>query len=216
MIFTDAKKRQEKVPFAFSGEFPVFKDVEVTVQPVEVKVLTIGGTEFVFSFSLRNPNDFELVLGSLDYRLDLDGKTAAQGAIEGENKLDAGGEKAFTLPVMLDFFEVGKEFYAIFDKPAAACRLGLRPPPTRSGARSSSPTPRPSRPSSRPRTDAVGRDLHPNKKPLPLEGEDGVRSVGRAPGGVGSEPVIDADRDLVASQVELVEIREACHSRARR
>ena len=125
MIFTDAKKRQEKVPFAFSGEFPVFKDIEVTVQPVEVKVLTVGGTEFVFSFSLRNPNDFELVLGSLDYRLDLDGKTAARGAIEGENKLAAGGEKAFRLPVMLDFFEVGKEFYAIFDKPAAACRLGL-------------------------------------------------------------------------------------------
>jgi hypothetical protein len=125
MIFTDAKKRQEKVPFAFSGEFPVFKDVEVTVQPVEMKALTIGGTEFVFSFSLRNPNDFELVLGSLDYRLEFDGKTAAKGAIEGEHKLAAGGEQAFTLPVMLDFFEVGKEFYAIFDKPAAACRLGL-------------------------------------------------------------------------------------------
>ena len=125
MIFTDAKKRQEKVPFAFSGEFPVFKDVEVTVQPVEVKALTIGGTEFVFSFSLQNPNDFDLVLGSLDYRLDLDGKTAAKGAIAGENKLDAGGGKSFTLPVMLDFFEVGKEFYAVFDKPAAACRLGL-------------------------------------------------------------------------------------------
>jgi len=126
MIFTDAKKRQEKVPFAFSGEFPVFKDVEVTVQSVEVKVLTIGGTEFVFSFSCQNPNDFELVLGSLAYRLDLDGKTAAQGAVEGENKLEPGGEKAFRLPVMLDFFEVGKEFYAVFDKPAAACHLGLQ------------------------------------------------------------------------------------------
>ncbi len=125
MIFTDAKKRQEKVPFAFSGEFPVFKDVEITVQPIDVKVLTIGGTEFVFSFVLRNPNDFELVLGRLDHRLDLDGKTAAQGALEGENKLEPGGEKAFSLPVMLDFFEVGKEFNAIFDKPAAAGRLSL-------------------------------------------------------------------------------------------
>jgi len=125
MIFTDAKKRQEKVPFAFSGEFPVFQDVKITFQPIDVKILTIGGTEFVFSFSLRNPNDFELVLGRLDHRLDLDGKTAAQGALGGENKLEPGGEKAFSLPVMLDFFEVGKEFYAIFDKPAAAVRLSL-------------------------------------------------------------------------------------------
>ena len=126
MIFTDARKHQEKVPFAFSGEFPVFRDLDVTVQPVEVKVLTIGGTEFVFSCRCRNPNDFDLVLGPVAYRLELDGKTAAQGAIDGENKLQPGGEKAFMLPVMLDFFEVGKEFYAIFDKPAAACRLDLQ------------------------------------------------------------------------------------------
>lgn len=125
MVFTDAKKRQEKVPFAFSGEFPIFRDVEVTIEPIEVKALTIGGTEFVFSFSCRNPNDFELVPGKIAYRLDLDGKTAVQGALGGENTLGPGGERTFTLPVMLDFFEVGKEFFAIFDKPAAACRLGL-------------------------------------------------------------------------------------------
>ncbi len=126
MTFTDAKKHQEKVPFAFSGEFPVFKDLEVNVLPVAIKALTIGGTEFTFSFWCRNPNDFELVLGRLGYRLDFDGKTAAEGTIAGENRLGPGGEKAYTLPVMLDFFEVGKEFYAIFDKPAAACRLGLQ------------------------------------------------------------------------------------------
>jgi LEA14-like dessication related protein len=125
MIFTDAKKRQEKVPFAFSGEFPVFKDVEIKVRPVALKVLTIGGTEFDFSFSLENPNDFELVLGDLTYSLDFDGRTAAKGTITGENRLDAAGDKAFSLPVMLDFFEVGKEFTAIFDKSAAAVRLSL-------------------------------------------------------------------------------------------
>jgi LEA14-like dessication related protein len=126
MIFTDARKRQENVPFAFSGEFPVFKDIQVIVQPVEVKTLTIGGTEFVFVFACRNPNDFEIVLGDLGYRLELDGKTAAEETIRGENKLEPGGEKSFRLPVMLDFFEVGKEFYAIFDKPAAECRLSLQ------------------------------------------------------------------------------------------
>ncbi len=126
MIFTDARKHEEKVPFAFSGEFPVFRDIEVTVQPVDIKVLTIGGTEFVFAFSCRNPNDFELVLGGLDYRLELDGRQATKGVIEGENKLGPGAEKAFSLPVMLDFFEVGKEFFAILDKSAAACRLGLQ------------------------------------------------------------------------------------------
>lgn len=126
MIFADARKHQEKVPFAFSGEFPVFKDIEVLVQPIQVKVLTIGGTEFVCTFACRNPNDFEIVLGELGYRLELDGKTAIEGILPGENKLLAGGEMSFSLPVMLDFFEVGKEFYEILDKPAAACRLSLQ------------------------------------------------------------------------------------------
>ena len=125
MIFTDAKKRQEKVPFAFSGEFPVFKDVEIKVQPIDVKVLTIGGTEFVFSFSLRNPNDFELVLGDTRTASTLTARPPPKERSTGENQLDAAGDKAFSLPVMLDFFEVGKEFYAIFDKPAAAGRLSL-------------------------------------------------------------------------------------------
>ena len=126
MIFTDARKHQEKVPFAFSGEFPVFKDIEVLVQPIQVKVLTIGGTEFVCAFSCRNPNDFEIILGPLGYRLELDGKTAIAGTLPGENKLQPGGEMSFSLPVMLDFFEVGKEFYDILDKPAAAGRLTLQ------------------------------------------------------------------------------------------
>lgn len=125
MIFTDARKRQEKVPFAFSGDFPVFKDVKVAVRPVALKVLTIGGTEFGFSFALTNPNDFEIVPGNLDYSLAFDGRTAVRGAIEGDNRLGPGGEKTFRLPVMLDFFEVGKEFHAILDKPAAACRLAV-------------------------------------------------------------------------------------------
>jgi LEA14-like dessication related protein len=126
MIFTDARKHQEKVPFAFSGDFPIFKGIGVAIQPITIKTLTIGGTEFDFAFACRNPNDFEIVLGDLGYRLELDGKKAAEGTIRGDNKLEPGGEKSFRVPVMLDFFEIGKEYYAIFDKPSAAGRLVLR------------------------------------------------------------------------------------------
>jgi len=126
MTFTDARKRQDNVPFAFSGDFPVFQDIQVDVRPLQVKTLTIGGTEFVFSFVCRNPNGFKIDLGNLGYRLDLDGKTTAEGTIQGDNPLEPGAEKAFSLPVMLDFFDVGKEFYAILDKPSARCLLTLR------------------------------------------------------------------------------------------
>jgi LEA14-like dessication related protein len=125
MIFIDVKKHQEKIPFAFSGEFPIYRDLEVRIQPLTVKTLSIGGAEFIFSFACRNPNGFELGLGNLGYQLELDGKKITEGEIPGPNTITAEGEKTFSLPVMLDFFEVGKEFYPIFDKAAAACRLSL-------------------------------------------------------------------------------------------
>ena len=123
MIFTDSRTRQEKIPFAFSGDFPFFKELEIGLKPLEVKTLTIGGTEFTLSFALRNPNSFELSLGPLAYKLEAEGKTIVQGTIPGSRKLESQGEVSFSLPVMLDFFEVGREIHDILEKPSAASLL---------------------------------------------------------------------------------------------
>ncbi len=123
MIFTDSRKREEKVPFAFSAEFPIYKDLDVAVQPIQVKTLTIGGTAFDFSFSCRNVNDFEIALGDIAYALELDGRSISKGVIRGPNNLEAQGEKSFRLPFVLDFFELGKEFFGIFDRPSTEFRF---------------------------------------------------------------------------------------------
>jgi len=123
LTFSDGKRREEKTPFAFPGEFPIFKGLNIEIQPLELKNLTVGGADFTFSFSCGNQNAFEVVLGNLAYRLTLGGKSISEGVIPGENRVGAQAEKAYSLPVILDFFEVGKELYAVFDQPSADCQF---------------------------------------------------------------------------------------------
>jgi LEA14-like dessication related protein len=123
LIFSDHRKREEKVPFAFSGEFPIFKGLEVTIQPLRIKTLTIGGTEFIFSFSCRNRNSFEMVLKNLAYKIEIEGKPVSEGVIKGDQRIEGQSEKAFPLPVMLDFFEVGRDLFDIFQRSSVNCRL---------------------------------------------------------------------------------------------
>ncbi len=123
MIFTDSRGRPEKIPFAFSGDFPIFQDLEVEIKPLDIKTLTIGGAEFTLSFSLRNRNGFGLTLGKLAYRLEVEGRAIAEGIIAGGKTIGSQAELTLSLPLMLDFFEVGREVFDIFQKPSAAGRL---------------------------------------------------------------------------------------------
>lgn len=123
LIFADSRGRQEKIPFAFSGDFPVFRELEVEVKPLVVKTLTIGGAEFTLSFSFLNRNSFELTLGKLAYKFEVEGRTIAEGIIPGGKKIESQAEVVFSLPLMLDFFEVGREAFDIFQKPSAAFLL---------------------------------------------------------------------------------------------
>lgn len=123
LILTGTRGRQEKIPFAFSGDFPLFKELEVEVKPLEVKTLTIGGTEFTLSFSIRNSNGFDLTMGNLTYRLEAEGRTIAQGVISGGKKIESQAEVTFSLPLMLEFFEIGREVFDTFQKPSAPFML---------------------------------------------------------------------------------------------
>jgi hypothetical protein len=123
MIFADSRGRQEKIPFAFSGDFPIFRELEVEVKPLAVKTLTIGGAEFTLSFSIRNKNSFELALGKLAYKFEVEGRTVAEGVIPGGKKIESQAELIFSLSLMLDFFEVGREVFESFQKPSAVCLL---------------------------------------------------------------------------------------------
>ncbi|MDH7512740.1 MAG: LEA type 2 family protein [Clostridiales bacterium] len=125
MMFSDGKRIKEKVPFAFAGEFPVFRGLEVDLHPIQIKDLSLGGTEFSFVFSLKNPNSFDLTLGRMTYKLRLGGKPVADDQLRGGDTIEGKGEKRISMPLVLDFFEVGRDLQAILQQPSVECEFSM-------------------------------------------------------------------------------------------
>lgn len=123
MKFSDGRKEKGKLPFAFSGEFPLFKKPEVELLNLQVNDLTIGGADLSFEVRFKNRNRFELLVDSITYNLQLGDKPIGEGRISGDKNINSQGEKLFSLPLLLNFFEVGKDVYNILQQASALCRF---------------------------------------------------------------------------------------------
>ena len=123
LVFRDAKGPEEKVPFAFSGEFPIFKDPDVLFLPLRVNDLTVGGGDVVFDVKFTNPNSWDLIVDAVRYELKFGDTSVLKGEIPGDKSVPARGEKVLSLPFLLDFFETGKEVYDLLANPPAPCRF---------------------------------------------------------------------------------------------
>jgi hypothetical protein len=123
MTFRDERRREKRVPFAFSGEFPVYRGFEGGVGPVEVQTLTLGGTELVIKVLFKNLNGFPVTLNRLDYKLELVGRPVGEGTFRGDQTVEGRGEAAFAVPLVLDFFEIGKSVYNGLEQPPVAVRM---------------------------------------------------------------------------------------------
>ncbi len=116
MYFLNERRREQKASFAFSGEFPIFRDPEVDLLPLEVLDLTVGGADVVFRPRFRNANGYDLLVDAIDFELFFSGRPVLAGAIEGDKSLPRAGEKSFALPFLVDFFEAGEEVREGFAK----------------------------------------------------------------------------------------------------
>jgi LEA14-like dessication related protein len=126
MIFRNERNREQKVTFAFSGEFPIFQDPEIDLLPLKVKDLTVGGADVVFRPRFKNGNRYELIVDTIDFSLTFNGREVLSGPIEGDKSLPRTGEKTFSLPFILDFFEAGEDVRAGFEKDEFPCRFAGR------------------------------------------------------------------------------------------
>ncbi|MHB8054708.1 MAG: LEA type 2 family protein [Candidatus Aminicenantales bacterium] len=111
MTFEDERGRDKRVPIAFSGDFPIYRGLDFVPVPVEAKSLTIGGAEVIVGFAVRDPNGFSFTIDRLTYALELAGYRAIRGETGAGARVNARGEKIFTFPLILDFFETGDAVY---------------------------------------------------------------------------------------------------------
>ncbi len=119
--FSDGRKKKGKLALAFTGDFPIFWKPDLEIVQLRVKTLTIGGAELNFEVKFINKNRFELMVSRIGYTLTLAGYKIEQGTIKGDKNIPEQGEKIFSLPLLLNFFEVGKEVFDVLDKPSAQC-----------------------------------------------------------------------------------------------
>ncbi|MDD8024921.1 MAG: LEA type 2 family protein [Acidobacteriota bacterium] len=114
MVFQDERRREERVPIAFSGEFPVFLGFDAKGLPFEARSLSLGGGDLTFRGALVNPNGFPLRIESVAYKLSVGDKVLAEGTIRDAGPVEARGEKTLAVDLLLDFWEIGKDVAEAF------------------------------------------------------------------------------------------------------
>ncbi|HAR36499.1 MAG TPA: hypothetical protein DCR87_06315 [Acidobacteria bacterium] len=125
IIFQDEKKKTERVPFNFQADFPIFKLPEIKFLPLLVRDLTLGGADFDFRFSLGNQNDYDLLIQKINLELWLENRVIHRGQLTGDQALSAGQSRSYSLPLMLDFFEQGRELREALEKAQVTFTLKL-------------------------------------------------------------------------------------------
>jgi LEA14-like dessication related protein len=121
--FADKKKERGSLPVAFSGEFPLLKEPQVQLVGLTINTLTIGGSDLSFELKIKNDNDFELLPERIDYTVAIGGHPIGQDHIRGDKSVEGKGEKVFSLPFLLNFFEVGKDVHAFLQQDEVSCQL---------------------------------------------------------------------------------------------
>lgn len=117
MTFQDERRREKRIQIAFAGEFPIFRGMAVEPLPIEAKTLTIGGADLVFKFVLKNPNGFDFKLEGVSYKLQFGETTVSEGRLGQGEGIPQRGEQVFSIPLLLDFFETGKDVYDRLEQP---------------------------------------------------------------------------------------------------
>ena len=123
MTFSDGERERGKLPFAFSGEFPIFKKPDIKFLFLQVNDLTIGGADLNFKVRFENRNGFELLVDRISYILELGENPIGEGEISGDKSINSHSEKDFSLPLLLNFFEVSKDVYELLRQPSFICRF---------------------------------------------------------------------------------------------
>jgi LEA14-like dessication related protein len=123
MYFLNERNKEQRAPFAYSGEFPIFQDPEVDWLPLEVVDLTVGGADVVFHPRFKNFNGYDLIVDMIDYELSFSGRLMLEGSIPGDKSLPRTGDKTFALPFLVDFFEAGEDVRGGFAKDEFPCRF---------------------------------------------------------------------------------------------
>lgn len=116
LSFSDGRRNKGRLPIAFAGEFPLFITPEISLGDIKVNMLTIGGADLDLGVIYHNKNHYKLPLDLIDYTIKFGGHPINSGRISGDSTMAASGENTVSIPILLNFFEVGKEVHGLLQQ----------------------------------------------------------------------------------------------------
>ncbi|MFQ6037202.1 MAG: hypothetical protein ACE5LV_01150 [Candidatus Aminicenantales bacterium] len=118
---SDGKRARGRVPLSFTGDFPIFHEPQVELSRLHVNTLTIGGADLTLEVKFANKNPFELLVERLRYEIGLGDKIVDRGTLAGNKNIQKLTDRTFSLPILMNFFEVGKEFSVLLQSSSIRC-----------------------------------------------------------------------------------------------
>lgn len=101
----------KKIPASKKGTFPVPKAPDISLTGIDIKKLSLTGAKVVVGASIDNPNSFGIDINKLAYNLAINGKQWAKSDIEKTISLDGKGSNELSIPLELNFLEMGSSLY---------------------------------------------------------------------------------------------------------
>ncbi len=123
MSFSRGRRARGGQPFAFTAEFPIFRVLELEIESIRAKALTIGGAELEVDIRVTNPNGFSLGVEWLAYDLKIGGHPIEQGRLDTRQSLPASADHVVSIPLLFNFYEVGQDVYGLLQQAEASCRV---------------------------------------------------------------------------------------------
>ena len=116
LFFGDGRRERGSLPIAYPGLFPIFRSPLAELKTLQANTVSIGGADLNVSAKFINRNGFDLRVSDIRYTLKLGGHTVKEGRIPGDKNVGKKSEREFQLHLLLNFFEVGKDVYAVLLK----------------------------------------------------------------------------------------------------
>lgn len=116
LFFSDERKERGGLPIAYSGDFPIFKIPRLEVLDLKANSVSLGGADLDFQFKFLNSNGFDLRVRDIHYSLRIDQFLISEGRIEGDKDITQKSERIFSLHLLINYFDVGKDVHAVLQK----------------------------------------------------------------------------------------------------
>jgi len=102
-----------RIPVSHEGHLPLIKLPNVKLGSLKLKNINFSGATLELKLNVDNPNNFNLLMNTLDYNFSINGASWAKGLTQKTVTIKEKGESAITIPVSLSFSSMGRTIYNV-------------------------------------------------------------------------------------------------------